>query len=330
MARFRFRVSFKWHCGDTMKVLFTGSSSFTGYWFVRSLIERGHEVVATFQGQAHNYSGIRGARVEKLQKICQCAFGLVFGSEPFLDCIQANGPFDVLCHHAADVTNYKSSDFDPVAALKSNSHELTAVMGQLEEQGCFRLVLTGSVFEQNEGVGSDPNLAFSPYGLSKGLTSDLVRYYCGTRAWSMGKFVIPNPFGPFEEPRFTHFLVKNWAEGKAPEIRTPDYVRDNIHISLLAKSYAHFVDGLAKGTRFVHRAPSGYVESQGAFALRFAAAMRPRLGFSCDVELARQTDFAEPRMRINTEPAVAESLDWNEEAAWDALADYYQGILAAR
>jgi len=47
--------------------------------------------------------------------------------------------------------------------------------------------------------------AFSPYGLSKGLTAQAFRYWCGALDVPLGKFVLPNPFGPFEEPRFCHY-----------------------------------------------------------------------------------------------------------------------------
>ena len=56
----------------------------------------------------------------------------------------------------------------------------------------------------------------------------------------LGKFVIPNPFGPYEEPRFTAYLIKNWLAGATPNCSSPAYVRDNIHVSLLAKVYARF------------------------------------------------------------------------------------------
>jgi len=32
-----------------MKILFTGGSSFTGYWFIKELVAAGHEVVAAFR-----------------------------------------------------------------------------------------------------------------------------------------------------------------------------------------------------------------------------------------------------------------------------------------
>jgi len=38
-----------------MKVLFTGGSSFSGYWFIRELAAAGHEVVAAFHRQLDEY-----------------------------------------------------------------------------------------------------------------------------------------------------------------------------------------------------------------------------------------------------------------------------------
>ena len=74
--------------------------------------------------------------------------------------------------------------------------------------------------------------------------------------------------------------------------------------------------------------PSGYAESQGAFTLRLAQEMRPRLGLPCPVELKKQTDFPEPRVRINTDIPDADALGWNESAAWDELAAYYRQLPA--
>jgi hypothetical protein len=71
--------------------------------------------------------------------------------------------------------------------------------------------------------------------------------------------------------------------------------------------------------------PSGYTESQGAFALRVAAHMRERLGLACELDLKPQREFTEPRVRINTEPATAIVPDWKEDAAWDDFAAYYKG-----
>ena len=40
-----------------MKVLLTGASSFTGYWFAKTLHSKGHEVVAPLRAPKDSYTG---------------------------------------------------------------------------------------------------------------------------------------------------------------------------------------------------------------------------------------------------------------------------------
>jgi UDP-glucose 4-epimerase len=308
-----------------MKIIFTGGSSFTGYWFVKELASAGHDVVALFRRPLHEYpDDLRRKRAEALADICRPIFGVSFGDERFLQLIN-EGKWDLLCHHAAEVSNYKSPDFDVVAALENNTYRLPLVLDLLRDTGCTKIVLTGSVFENDEGAGSGDLEAFSPYGLSKGLTWQVFRYYAQSRQISLGKFVIPNPFGPFEEPRFTHYLIKNWFSEAKPSVNTPSYVRDNIHVSLLAKVYARFIATLPNGISRI--GPSGYIESQGAFTHRIANEMRKRLGLKCEFILKLQTEFSEPRVRINADVADIGTLDWSEVAAWDELANYYTELM---
>jgi len=306
-----------------MKILFTGGSSFTGSWFIRELTASGHNVTAIFRRQPGEYAdAVRRERVVLAAKTCRAIYGCSFGDSRFLPLI-GEGGWDLLCHHGADVANYKSPDFDAVAALRNNTHNLPAVLKALGTAGCRRLLLTGSVFEGGEGAGSQGLPDFSPYGLSKALTAQMFCYYCGTAGIGLGKFVIPNPFGPYEEPRFTAYLMKNWLTGTTPACSNSSYVRDNIHVSLLAKVYARFaVEFPPSG--FTRINPSGYAESQGAFSLRLAMEMRPRLKLPCPVELKKQVEFPEPRVRINTDLADVDALGWDESTAWDEMAHYYQ------
>src|SRR5262245_33172111 len=95
-----------------MKILFTGASSFTGYWFVQELVRAGHEVTAIFRRRPEEYTDEpRRKRVTALLNAARPIPGMSFGDEKFVQLIKQGG-FDVLCHHAADVTNYKSPDFD--------------------------------------------------------------------------------------------------------------------------------------------------------------------------------------------------------------------------
>lgn len=307
-----------------MKILFTGASSFTGSWFVRELSRAGHDVVAVFQGAKVDYDDVRGERVRDVQEHCTGVFACSFGDDRFLEVIEGHAHWDVLCHHAADVTDYKSPDFDVLRALGNNTKNLPAVLAAMKERGCRRVVLTGSVFEGGEGAGSGLLSAFSPYGLSKELTARAFHYYVLSADMRFGKFVIPNPFGPWEEPRFTAYLMRRWYKGERASVNTPAYVRDNIHVSLLAMAYARFVGELSEKPGFSRLGPSGYVSSQGEFAQRFADEMKLRLGLECALELKQQTEFIEPRERYNTDAVDAASLGWSESEAWDGLADYYR------
>lgn len=307
-----------------MRILFTGGSSFTGYWFVRELVASGHEVVAILRRSVGGYQGLRAERVARLSELCECVAGVSFGDEGFLDLIAREQSWDLLCHHAADVTNYKSPDFDVPTALAANTANLTAVLGALGERQCRKLVVTGSVFESGEGAGSEGLPAFSPYGLSKAFTWELIRHHAGLSGLRLGKFVIPNPFGPFEDERFTAYLLRTWAKGEVATVDTPAYVRDNIHVSLLAKAYVRFAEGLRGGPGVEKLGPSGYVESQGAFAQRFAREMGPRLAMRCELALREQVEFTEPRVRTNVDILDVSEFGWSEDRAWDELAEYYR------
>ena len=304
-----------------MKVLLTGASSFTGYWFARALNEAGAHVVAPLRGALADYrEGARAERVRRLLSAAEIVETAPFGSDRFL-ALAKDGGYDLLCHHAAQVGDYRSVDFDIAGALAQNTANLRAVLETLRNGGLKGAVLTGSVFEQNEGAGEAPLVAFSPYGMSKGLTADVFRHRCREAGVRYAKFVIPNPFGPLEEPRFCTYLIRAWKKGEVARVNTPLYVRDNIHVSLLAAAYAKFAGEIASGACRDRLSPSGYVEAQGAFAERFAAAMRPRLGMECKLELGKQTDFSEPLMRVNVDAATRYVGSWNEAAAWDAVAE---------
>jgi UDP-glucose 4-epimerase len=307
-----------------MKILFTGASSFTGYWFVKTLAAAGHEIVCPLRGTPDQYDGVRKLRVEKLRTLCRLVPLAPFGSHSFFDLVRSGGQWDVLCHHATESANYKSADFDVMAALQSNALNLRAVLSALKNAGLRGAVLTGSVFENDEGKGDEPLRAFSGYGLSKGLTWQAFRFYCQEAQIPLGKLVIPNPLGPFEEPRFTAYLMKNWREGKTAGVKTPDYLRDNIHVDLLAAAYGDILNSVADlKSGAIKINPSGYVETQGEFAQRVAREVGKRLGWECRLELSKQEDFSEPLRRVNTDPVASRFPAWNETRAWDGFADFY-------
>jgi nucleoside-diphosphate-sugar epimerase len=307
-----------------MHILLTGATSFTGMWFVKELLLAGHTLTLPLKRELQEYSGLRLQRLQSFMHECTIVDDCPFGSDAFLELIASLSHVDVFCHHAADVTDYKSSDFNAVAALNNNTYRARDVLKALKEKGCRRVVLSGSVFEPHEGVGDSELRAVSPYGLSKGLTSEYFWYYTDVEEMSFNKFVIPNPFGPFEEERYTTSLIKTWMDGQVATVNTPDYIRDNIPVTLLAKAYQLFVKRALDKPGCVKFRPCGYVGTQGDFTIRFAKEMRQRLSLPCDYILKKQTEFPEPIRRINSDHLDWQMLGWNESKAWDELAAYYE------
>ena len=267
-----------------LRILITGASSFTGSWFARGLAAAGHDVTATFRRR--EYDGLRGERVRLVCAVARPLWGVALGD--------VTGEYDVVCAHGAEATDYRSPAFDADAAVAENTRGLDRLSG--------RIVVTASAFE---------NGVETPYAESKRRTT------AAFRAAGAAVFVVPNPFGPWEEPRFTSYLARTWLAGEVAAVNTPDYVRDNVHVQALARAYVRFVESNA-----AHAAPSQYRETQGAFAQRFARELEPRLGVPCRLELREQTDWSEPRELVNDDP-----VDGPEP--WDELAAWYRGYAAS-
>lgn len=306
-----------------MKILFTGASSFTGYWFVKELIESGHEVYCTFTRAQTEYDGIRRVRVDELHELCQPLDLVTFGDSKFLEVIKEN-QWDLFCHHAAETTDFRSNDYDIGKSLENNTHKANKVLELLKDSGCEHILLTGSYYEKDEGGGTKPLEPFYLYGLSKHFTGEVFKYLAKVNKIVLGKFVIPNPFGPMEDPKLPTYLIKTWYNKEIPEIRTPEYIRDNIHISLLAKVYTEFAEKLLKSQKNLKINPSQYVETQGEFCKIFATEMEKRLDISCPLNFVDQKTFPEPKERYNTDKIDPQKFDWDSDKAWDDIANFYK------
>lgn len=308
-----------------MRVIFTGASSFTGAWMARALVDAGHEVSATYRGQSGSYDGTRAQRVSMLEGVAEQIWNTEFGGDRFIGLLRS-GSFDLLCHHAAEMTGYRDWDFDPLAATASNTRNIRTVLDVFAQRGGTRIVHTGTVFEPYEGIGDVLERAFNPYGLSKHLSFEVCRLEAERLGLDADKFVIPNPFGPLEEARFTSYLFRQWRAGHTPSVRTPAYIRDNIHVSLLARAYVDFVTNRPRTSGVAKVAPSGYVESQGDFARRVAGAVARRTGLKTPVDTPEQTVFDEPFIRVNPVVDAPWREGWDEDAAWDAACAYWQTL----
>jgi UDP-glucose 4-epimerase len=305
-----------------MRVLLTGVSSFTGLWFARALAGSGHEVVAPLRARSYD-DPLRRTRLDEAAKVADIIPAAPFGSDRFLGLVADYGPFDVICHHAAEAANHKSPDFDVDAAVAANTFNVRTVLAMAVDTGVQRLVITGSAFEEGEGQGSEPLIAFSPYGQSKTETSLVLQEEAAEAGLECVKFVIPNPFGPFEGQTFQRFVMSQWSQGKAANVSHPLYGRDNVPADLLALAYARATEGQMGD----YVSPSFYAGPVGDFFKRMASEIAPRTGWACALSLAESHAFDEPQTRLNLEPLDETALGWSEAAFWDGYAGYYAPAL---
>ena len=191
----------------------------------------GHQVQCTLQrGSAEYVRHPLSERVRQLREFADVVESTSFAVDRFLDLVGCCP--DIVAHHGSLVGDYRSANFDVVGAVAENTRNVRAVMERMKVCGARAFVLTGTVFEPGEGT--DPGRAFSSYGLSKGITSDIFRRHAREFGVPLAKFVIPKPFGPLEEERFCRYAYCRWLVGEPAIVRFPEYVRDNIHIDLLA------------------------------------------------------------------------------------------------
>ena len=112
--------------------------------------------------------------------------------------------------------------------------------------------------------------------------------------------------------------MRQWNAGQVAEVRTPAYVRDDVHVDLLASAYAAFVDRVAASPGF--RGPTRRLWKRERLRRAFRRGSGQRTALASAYR-PQQTDFSEPLVRINTERVPIPA--WNEAAAWDAIARYY-------
>ncbi|MCB2055035.1 MAG: NAD-dependent epimerase/dehydratase family protein [Geminicoccaceae bacterium] len=307
------------------RVLLTGASSFTGSWIASALAEMGADVMAPLRGPLDDGDVRRTARLRRARAAARVIPDHPTGSSRLLDLVRRSEAFDVVCLHAAEVGDFRRPAYDPYDAFARNMRGIPALLGALGEQGCRTLVVTGTVFEADEGAGDQPRAAMGAYGLAKTLTWQALRYEAEKRGFTVGKVAVANPFGPDEKPGLVSHMMERWIAGEAAVLRQPRLVRDHVPIQALARAHAAFALALTR-KRGLHRiAPSGFAETTAAFAERLARAMRPRLGGSCAVvEAAEPPPPGEPRARHATDDVLASMPDGDMERLWDALADGYR------
>ncbi len=300
----------------------TGASSFTGAWFASALLAAGHEVVALARRDPDAWEEARRRRLAFLAPGLRVLGPAPFGSRAFLHCLDSFGPFDLLALHGAEAGDHRSPRFDVAAAVAANTRNLDAVLERAAERGTRAVLVTGSLFEAEEGDGERPLRPFNPYGRAKTLTWRRIREAATARGLVVGKFTLGHPVGPGEKPGLVRTVLDAWQAGELPHIRHPHLVRDFQPVDRLARAYADFAARLPTmpaGTWTL--CPSGWTGTLEELVERIAVAMRPRLARPCRFTVADPPEpTTEPVRRTGLHPLRLLVPDWDEGFFFDRWA----------
>lgn len=307
-----------------MRILLTGASSFTGCWFAEALATSGAEVVATCRRMLDDYPGLQRQRLDKARDAgCRLVEGVAFGDAAFIETLRAQGPFDLLCHHGVEVGDLRRPTYDPLETLASATRNAAEVLRTLAGIGGRGLVVTGSVFQADEGGGDGTPI--NAYGLGKTLVWETLRFHARQCGLALGHFVIPHPFGPLEKPGLTSSLVHAWLAGRPAVVRRPALVRDLVHVDMLAATYAGLCREVLDRGGLRRSAPSGHVGTLLDLAELFARELGPHLDRTCEVTAEPDPSPAnEPTIRINAGPGTTHNRDWPIVRSWQRYAAFHK------
>jgi len=296
-----------------MNILFTGASSFTGMHFVKSLVAQRHNLICIFTQSKDSYTGIRRARIQEILPKIRPIWNTRFGDATFLTVLN-NHRIDTYTHHMAWTKGYNTTTYDKDRAIQNNTHQLSAVLQSLERNGCRQVLLTGSVFEGKDVDCRQGTAPFEAHGEAKKETT--MRFLTAQTSIPIRRFIIPNPFGTFDQQRFVEYLHLSWLNNRTPHLLYPDNIRDNIPIPLLQNAYLRFVHN-----RDLVLAPSGFIESNASFAHRIAKVFAKHFGYSTPLHIDTNKDDNQPLWLSNTD---TETSSWDEELFWRTLCHHYE------
>jgi UDP-glucose 4-epimerase len=306
------------------RVLLTGVSSFTGYWFAKVLSEYGYSICCPLPREERQYEGLKKERLDSLPQEVEVVYDSPFGSSGFLGLLDSR--IDALCLHGSYVSGYNQSDFSASEAIRQNLYNAEAVLAKAKTSGCSRVIWTSSVFEDAVEL-DDSKLGTYPvwyrYALSKKLSGLAFRSLCFESDIGFSRFVITNPFGPLEDPKLCRLMANAVIQQKVFEVRTPHYVRDMIHVRHLAEAYIHLLRLLISGQDCPELRPGEYSGNLGDFAQIFVSEISKRLGKPCRVERSDSMVFNEPLSLINETHVSSLVKVYDPNDRWDELAAFY-------
>lgn len=295
-----------------MRVLMTGISSFSGYYFAKSFLERDHEVIGILSG-GYSSNSLKERRIKNLVSLKK---SLSFLNLRDIKSLRDNN-FEVLILHGSHMKDRKSPEFNSYNAVQKTLE----VSRTIKENGVFaNIIHTGTFSEPYESLYDDP-VSFNTYSTSK---SEI--YVAHKELFSdnlIHKYVMPNPIGKLQNYNLISAAFEKWQNDEAFQINQPWLIRDFVPVDLLAEDYVLFTEDIVKNRTRVpkKRYPSLYITTIEGIIKRVASVAQSISNLNCEVIYGNRSDTVfEPRIRINRDILYANIVEWNETKWWNEYA----------
>ena len=277
-----------------MNILFLGATSFTGFHFVEQLskIKKG-KIYCILTKNLNQYEPLRYKRIKLLSKKKNVILikKTKFGDKKFVNLLK-NIKFNIFCFHHALTKNYNdNSKFNLKKSLKENTNNIKEVFKRIDSKSL--IIISNTIFQN---IPAKKYKAVNNYGISKSNSFNQIKYFCKKNNIKFKSIYITNPWGIYEEKKLNFYLIKKWFDNKNPIISHPNYIRDNIYIDKLSKSYKKIV--LSKSNK-IDYFPSGICSSNQLFIEAFKKKFEQFFNKKVKVTYANNAIYNQPICRIN-------------------------------
>ena len=285
-------------------ILMTGGSSFTGFHFAQALLSQGYRLTLTHRKQIAHYAPSYRQRIQQLAPHVRLV-NTYFGSPEF---IELADQCELVFHHGAQTQFKTGTEREIGAAVEQNTLGLESL---LRVNNDIEFLLSSSYYG---GLNSSVNpQLFGPYGVSKYQTDLRWHTLCARQSRPLKVLTIPNPIGAFDNHKLLAQMAGCWAKGTAFQLKTPNFIRDNIPVTALAQH----IDKVIQGTGTL--SPSGWISRMDQFAAAVAQQTADRTGWSCRI-IHAPIDSPQPLCMHNRECIIPTTFDsirfWDKTVEW--------------
>ena len=282
-------------------ILFTGVSSFTGFYFVKKMSENKNiNIFCALTQNRKSYSLLQKKRIDLIskKKNVHLLFNCKFGDKNFIRLLKLK-KFKILCFHHSYTKNYNDNlNFNFSKSLINNLNNVENVFSNILKNS--KIIISNSYFQSSFKKNYK---SFNKYGISKNITYETYKNFCNLYNIKYKSIFINNPWGVLEEKKFNYYLISSWLKNKEVNIKHPNYIRDNINVEILSSKYNKIVLSNSSKNEYY---PSGYCSSNKVFVEALRVEFEKFFNITTKVKYSKNLVNNEPITRINKSKILKE------------------------